>query len=113
MEKDKILEKMLFNFFGSTLQQEVNEVIKTDNSYRIEIPVPGLKKEDIDVKINNKLLIINSIQENKFLDKINRKYILPDYINFDEIKANIELGILTVDLPFKLNKIKEKKIEIM
>lgn len=113
MQKDKILENLLINFFGSTFESEMREVTKTDNSYIIELPIPGIKKEEVDIKVNDKILLIKSNNDNKYIGKINKKYILPDYIDFDSIKANIELGILTIDLPFKISKLKEKKIEII
>jgi HSP20 family protein len=99
-------------------------VKESDKAYTVELAAPGMKKEDFNVHINdegNLIIKMESKQEHKEEDKNIRylrrefsysKYeqtlILPDDVKKDDIKAHVENGVLTVELP----KVVEEKVKL-
>ena len=99
-------------------------VKESDKSYTVELAAPGMKKEDFNVHINdegNLIIKMESKQEHKEEDKNTRylrrefsysKYeqtlILPDDVKKDDIKAHVENGVLTVELP----RVVEEKVKL-
>ena len=99
-------------------------VKESDKAYTVELAAPGIKKEDFNVHINdegNLIIKMESKQEHKEEDKNTRylrrefsysKYeqtlILPDDVKKDDIKAHVENGVLTVELP----KVVEEKVKL-
>ena len=99
-------------------------VKESDKAYTVELAAPGMKKEDFNVHINdegNLIIKIEQKQEHKDEDK-NMRYlrrefsyskfeqtlILPDDVKKEDIKARVENGVLTVELP----KIVEEKVKL-
>ena len=99
-------------------------VKESDKAYTVELAAPGMKKEDFNVHINdegNLIIKMESKQEHKEEDKNTRylrrefsysKYeqtlILPDDVKKDDIKAHVENGVLTVELP----KVVDEKVKL-
>ncbi|MBP3251272.1 MAG: Hsp20/alpha crystallin family protein [Prevotella sp.] len=99
-------------------------VKETDKAYIVELAAPGMKKEDFNVHINdegNLIIKMEQKEEKKEEDKSTRylrrefsysKYeqtlILPDDVEKDQIKAHVENGVLTVELP----KHEEQKVKV-
>ena len=99
-------------------------VKETDKAYIVELAAPGMKKEDFNVHINdegNLIIKMEQKEEKKDEDK-NARYlrrefsytkfeqtlILPDDVEKDQIKAHVEHGVLTVQLP----KHEEQKVKV-
>ena len=99
-------------------------VKESDKAYTVELAAPGMKKEDFNVHISgegNLIIRIEQKQEHKDEDK-NMRYlrrefsyskfeqtlILPDDVKKEDIKARVENGVLTVELP----KIVEEKVKL-
>ena len=90
-------------------------VIENDKDYKVEVAAPGMNKEDFKVNVtddNYLVLTMEKKNESKDEDK-KRKYLrrefsyhkfeqslaLPEDVNKDEIKAAVNDGILTIDIP--------------
>ena len=99
-------------------------VKESDKAYTVELAAPGMKKEDFNVHINdegNLIIKMESKQDRKEEDK-NTRYlrrefsyskfeqtlILPDDVKKDDIKAHVDNGVLTVELP----KVVEEKVKL-
>jgi HSP20 family protein len=99
-------------------------VKESDKAYTVELAAPGMKKEDFNVHINdegNLIIKMESKQEHKEEDK-NTRYlrrefsyskfeqtlILPEDVKKEDIKARVENGVLTVELP----KVVEEKVKL-
>jgi len=99
-------------------------VKESDKAYTVELAAPGMKKEDFNVHINgegNLIIKMESKQEHKEEDK-NTRYlrrefsyskfeqtlILPDDVKKEDIKAHVDNGVLTVELP----KVVEEKVKL-
>ena len=91
-------------------------VESNDDEYLVEISVPGLIKEDIEIKVNDSVLSISHERDEeetfRFTNSFKKEYTLPDDVAISKISAKVENGILTVTIPKSKKKPKERVIEI-
>lgn len=103
------------SFFGRTMKR--SNVIENDDNYRIEIAVPGLTKEDIEMNVKDSVLTISYKREESddkyyFTNSFEKQYSLPSDVNEKGITAKIENGILAATIPKDKKKIKDLVITI-
>ena len=118
------------NFFNTPVMAQTTPTapavnVKEDNKqYVMEVAVPGLKKEQVNMSIDKDGYLTLSIEnkneqkdENKKEHYLRREfsytsyrqsYALPDNVNADKIEANVADGVLKVVLP-KVEKKEEKE----
>ena len=99
---------------------------EASDAYYIEVDLPGVKKEDVDVSVDKNVLTIsgkrevsNEIKEDDYYrvesayGKFSRSFTLPENVDIEKIKASNEDGVLEIVIP-KQEVIKDttKKIEI-
>ncbi len=97
---------------------------KEDSSFHIEIDLPGVKKEDIDIKVEDDVLVVSAIRKYKnelnaddyyvcesSFGKIERRFMLPDNIDTEHIDAELQDGRLEIELQ-KTQKAKPKSIAV-
>ncbi|GIV29033.1 MAG: hypothetical protein KatS3mg028_0099 [Bacteroidia bacterium] len=122
-----------FPTFGGTISRYIGSTIPSANiketaeNFQIELGVPGVKKEDIKIDLEDDVLTISSEQkEEKTEEKDNytrrefnysafsRSFTLPDIVDSDKITAEYKDGILNITIPKKESVIKkaQKRIEI-
>lgn len=105
------------NFFNTNWLAERSgypavNVAEKDNEYCIDLAVPGYKKEDFKIKVNNDMLTISaeakteSKEEKKEYTRkeysyssFSRSFQLPDNVKDDQISAKYEDGMLKLSLP--------------
>ena len=100
------------------------DIYETDKEVVLKIEVPGVKKEDVKVSLENKILTIHG--ERKFEEEVKkenyhrvernygeflRTFTLPAFIDETKILADFKDGLLTVTLP-KREEAKPKMIEV-
>ena len=124
------LPSVFNDLFDTDFMPKVNatapaiNVKENDKAYIVELAAPGMKKEDFNMHINdegNLIIKMEQKEEKKDEDKSTRylrrefsysKYeqtlILPDDVEKDQIKAHVENGVLTVELP----KHEEQKVKV-
>ncbi|MEM9982457.1 MAG: Hsp20/alpha crystallin family protein, partial [Bacteroidota bacterium] len=87
---------------------------------QIEVAVPGLKKEDFNVEINENILTVSSEKKAETEQKeegrytrrefhystFSRSFTLPKNVDAEKIEANYSEGILNITLP-KLGEVKQ------
>lgn len=92
-------------------------IIQTDNGFVIELAVPGITKDDIEIKLDKDLLAISASKEEETLEKkkvnytkrefnyssFSKSFHLTEDIDSSDIKAAYENGILKIELK-KLEK---------
>ncbi len=97
---------------------------KKNGDFHVEIDMPGVKKEDIDVRIDNNILTVSGerkmkkevkkkdyyLMESSF-GRIERSFSLPKGIDKDRVNAQYKDGRLVIDLE-KEESLKPKAIEV-
>ena len=105
------------NFIERSVKR--TNVINNENDYRVELAVPGLSKEDINVKVKDNILTISHEKEKTddksfyFTNSFTKEYTLPDDSDVKGITATVVNGILVTTIPKDKKKIKERVIEII
>lgn len=101
------------NFNTGMTLPKVN-IRETKDAYFVDMAVPGLKKSDFKIDIDNKLLSIsteveesNEQQEDNYTRRefgyssFKRSFTLPETVKEDKIKAEYKEGVLSIHLPKK------------
>ena len=122
---NKVFPSLMNEFFNDDFRMNVINnnhsvpsvnSIENDNSFEIDLAVPGMKKDDFTIQLNDKVLVIssenkNSVENNSMrLNEFNyssfqRSFTVPETVELDKIKANYKNGILKVKLPKKKDSI--------
>ncbi len=106
-------EKKLYGRHGKNLMK--TDVKETKDGYEIDVDLPGFKKEDVQLQLENGYLNIQaskSIEDDK-KDKDGEKYIrrerysgscsrsfyVGNQVSQDDIKAEFKHGVLRINLP--------------
>ena len=104
--------------WGSDTKENVYEpavnIIDSNEGYHVEVSVPGIQKEDLNVSVEKNTLTISFEKKNETEQKegklIRREFavrsfkssfLLDDKIAVDKIEAKFENGILKLNLPKK------------
>ncbi len=98
------------------------DVLEAENGYEVICEMPGVKKEDIDLSLDDGILTIKTKNQNKPNDK---KYLIHERnnmrlersVNFgdievDDIKAKMEDGLLNINIKLKAKENTKKDITI-
>jgi len=103
------------------------DVRETDGAYIADIELPGFKKEDINVSLENGYLTITAakgldkeekdekqgrvIRSERYIGSLSRSFYVGEEIKEDDIKAKLKHGVLMLTIPKKEVKpeIPEKK----
>jgi HSP20 family protein len=116
--------KMDYNYGESTPSVNVTE---NEQEYHLEYLVPGFKKEEIKVALEQNVLTVKaekkteSTEENKrytrkefSFSSFKRSFTLPENIDMDKMVAKHEHGILNITIPKKVEEknTASKEIEI-
>ncbi len=121
-------ESLFDDFFGynypikKLMNTNTNEVMKTDiketeNSYELEISVPGFKKEDLQAELKDGYLTVSGttarendetdestgkyIRRERFYGSCSRSFYVGEDVKQEDIKAKYENGILSLSVPKK------------
>jgi len=101
---------------------------ENEASFNLELAIPGFKKSDFNIEVDDAILTISSevVSKDESLDdsytrkeflvsSFKRAFTLPETIDESNIKANYEAGILSLSLPKKEEALPKPKrlIEIV
>jgi HSP20 family protein len=98
------------------------DIVETDSAYTIEVELPGVRREDVDLTLNgNELLVTGEIKERKreglFRHRTRRigefefRVTLPGDLREGDIEASLAYGVLKVYVP-KAKSTKSSKITV-
>jgi HSP20 family protein len=101
------------------------DVVETEREIRVQVEMPGLKRENIEVDVENNVLTIRGEkreertegQEGRYhlaerrWGTFARSFVLPRDVDADNIQASFEDGVLTVMIP-KSEKARRRKIDV-
>lgn len=106
------------DWFGGMERLQVTtpavNIKENEKDFELDLSIPGFKREDFNIEIDNDVLTISSeikkdkeTKEDNFtrrefsVSSFKRAFSLPETVNSDEIKAVYEGGILKLTLPKK------------
>ncbi|MEQ8338272.1 MAG: Hsp20/alpha crystallin family protein [Cyclobacteriaceae bacterium] len=112
------------HFNGNSYSPTV-DVAETEKEFEIQFHLPGMKKENININVDNDRLTVSGERkfENEKKEKnyhkveshygtFSRSFYLPDTVNAEKIDASYKDGILTVTVPKDVKKESKRTISI-
>ena len=109
------VDKVLYGKHAKNVMK--TDVKETDNSYEVDIDLPGFKKDEIEAKLENGYLTISAakgldkeeknekdgkyIRKERYSGAMSRSFYVGDELKQEDIKANYEDGILKLSVPKK------------
>lgn len=101
---------------GPSSGRLATDVYEDKDSYHARFELPGVKKEDVKVEVQDRLLTVTAERREKSeageqAYSLSRSVSVPDGIQAENIHAKLEDGVLTVTLPKQENR-KPKLIEV-
>ena len=117
------------DFWGRTNNKTTKNLMKTDirehdAGYELDIDLPGFKKDEIKVELENGYLTISAtkgadndeqdkkgkyIRRERYAGTMQRSFYVGDDVTQEDIKAKFENGILRLSIPKKDAKAVETK----
>ena len=114
---DKEFNRMMRPLYGKHAQNMMKtDVRETDNSYELDIDLPGFKKDEISVQLDNGYLSISAskgldkneenkdgkyIRRERYAGSMNRTFYVGSQLTQQDIQAKFEDGILKISVPKK------------
>ena len=108
------VEKALYGKHAS--HEMKTDVRETDPGYEVDIDLPGFKKDEINIQLDNGYLSISAakgldkdeqdkegkyIRKERYAGSMSRSFYVGNAITQDDIKAKYESGILRLSVPKK------------
>lgn len=129
---DKNFSTMLDRFFNEAVRTGGNgnfrptaDVSEDENSYHVEMHVPGMKKEDLSIEIQQNQLTISG--EKEFKNEENKKkyhivessygsfkrvFGLPEDVKAENIEADYKDGVLHIHIPKDKEKTTARQVKV-
>ena len=115
-----------FFYEGETNKLMSTDITENDKQYELHMELPGFKKENIEIELDNGNLKIHAkneqnneakekgkvIRQERFYGELSRSFYVGDNIDVDNIDASFEDGILKLVVPKKEIKDNKKFIEL-
>ena len=103
-------------------REMLTDVKEHDDHYDLEIELPGFKKEELNVELNDGYLTVTAskshdqdkekngklLRQERYSGMMSRSFYLGDDISSDEIHGKYEHGVLTISIP---KKDEQKQVE--
>ena len=106
------MEKKLYGRKASRVMK--TDVREKDDSYEVIVDLPGFKKEDIEVELENGYLTINAtkgldkeendkkgklIRQERYSGSMTRSFYVGDRVQKEDVSASYKHGVLTLSVP--------------
>ena len=117
-------DNALDQFFESENSKMKCDIYEKDNTYHVEMDLPGFKKDEIKVECNNGNIVVTAekaeeekdeskkyLRQERVYGKYQRSFYLGDVAE-NEIEASFENGILNIVVPKLEEKDTKKYIEV-
>ena len=130
-----LVDELFNNFFKNDYHEgyakncstkPATNVFETETEFKIEVLLPGYKKEDVKLNYQNNLLTIkveNEVKEEKSEEfkyahrefeaaNFEKQYRIPKIVNDEKISAKFENGVLNITLLKKEEALEKAPVEI-
>ena len=97
---------------------------ETDTGYELAVDLPGFKKDQINLQLENGYLTVSAsksleedqkddagkiVHQERYAGSMQRSFYIGDALTEEDVKAKFEDGVLTLDFPKAEAKLPEKK----
>ncbi len=131
------MNRLFSNFFGDfglpSIESErfsatpAIDIVENDKAYRVNVELPAINSEDVDISINENYLTIKGekkeekeehngntvVRSERYYGSYQRTISLPQNVDTDKAKASFEKGVLTIEIPKKIEaQSKSRKLKI-
>ena len=123
------LENVDRKLYGKHAGKEMlTDVKEHENNYEVEIDLPGFKKEEITIELNEGYLTITAskgldedekskqgkiVRQERYAGVMQRSYYVGEQLTTEDIKAKYEDGVLKLEIPKKEEKKLPEKHTVM
>merc|ERR1719446_1797093 len=121
VEKTSTLDDMLRNqraiakrMFDKQVTFSSNryELIDNDEKFQLTVDVPGIKEEDLDIKLDDGQLTVKGqrlaeSENSRFSSRFAQSFFLDPTVDLDNFTATLKNGVLVVSAPKDLGKLEE------
>jgi HSP20 family molecular chaperone IbpA len=123
-DMERNMERKLYGRKASRMMK--TDIREKDDKYEVSIDLPGFKKEEITVELDNGYLTISAakgldkdenkkgkfIRQERYAGSMTRSFYIGDNVEKDDIEATYRHGVLTLTVPKKAleKKIPEKNL---
>lgn len=117
------MDRVLYGKHAQNMMK--TDVKETDEGYDVDIDLPGFKKDEIQLELNNGYLTISTqkalekddknkkgrmLRQERYAGVMQRSFYVGEHITEEDVKASYESGVLHLVLPKKdAPKLPEKK----
>nr|WP_302597162.1 Hsp20/alpha crystallin family protein [uncultured Cellulosilyticum sp.] len=116
------IDKALYGKHAKQLMK--TDIKETDEGYEVAIDLPGFKKDEVNVELNNGYLTISAakgldkeekdkngkyIRQERYAGSMSRSFYIGENITEKDIHAKYEDGILKLDFPKEEKRVIENK----
>ncbi|MFP4228519.1 MAG: Hsp20/alpha crystallin family protein [Salinivenus sp.] len=125
------VDSLFDRFFGrgsdedtSALWAPSTDLTETDDAFEIQMDVPGMSKEDININLQNNTLTVSGerareetrddedrVRVERVFGSFHRTFTLPDAVDHEDIEAAYDDGVLRISVP-KTEESTRRQIEI-
>jgi len=122
---DKAMQKAQRKLYGRHAANMMKtDVQEHDDHYEVDIDLPGFKKDELSLKLQEGYLVISAakgldkdekekktgkfVRKERYAGSMSRSFYVGEDIKQEDIHAKYESGVLRLDIP----KVEEKKAEI-
>lgn len=101
------------------------DVRETETGYELDMDLPGFKKEEIHLELNNGTLTVSTqkslekkdegkdgkvLRQERYAGSMSRSFYVGDHVTEEDVKARFEDGVLRLSIPKRdAKKVEEKK----
>ena len=115
------VDKELYGKHAKNLMK--TDVKDTENGYEVDIDLPGFKKDEIKVKLEDGVLTISAakgldkdekdkkgsyLRRERYAGSMSRSFYVGDHVTVEDIHPKYENGILSFNVPKEQEKIEQK-----
>ena len=113
-DMERNMERKLYGRKASRMMK--TDIREKDDNYEVVIDLPGFKKEEITVELDNGYVTINAakgldkdenskkgklIRQERYAGSLKRSFYIGDNVEKDDIEASYKHGVLTLTFPKK------------
>lgn len=121
-EMDRLVQSVIGGSTGDGTWMPAGDVIETTDAYTVEIELPGVRREDVDVHLHgNELVVTGELKERKREGLFRRRsrrvgefeyhVTVPGDLRESGAEASLAYGVLNVYVP-KAQNTESRKVEV-